>query len=58
LGKTLETIPANMTKLLNKTNFVSPSPQFNGKSATWSSTIALILKGECKLHGLKRCAVP
>ena len=25
----------------------------------WSSTIALILKdkGECKLHGLKRCAM-
>jgi hypothetical protein len=31
LDKTLETIPANITKLLNidKTNFVSPSPQFN-----------------------------
>jgi hypothetical protein len=31
LDKTLETIPANITKLLNidKTNFVSPSLQFN-----------------------------
>jgi hypothetical protein len=31
LDKTLETIPANITKLLNihKTNFVSPSPQFD-----------------------------
>jgi hypothetical protein len=31
LDKTLETIPANITKLLNidKTNFVSPAPQFN-----------------------------
>jgi hypothetical protein len=31
LDKTLEIIPANVTKLLNigKTNFVSPSPQFN-----------------------------
>jgi hypothetical protein len=31
LDKTLVTIPANITKLLNidKTNFVSPSPQFN-----------------------------
>ena len=31
LDKTLETIPANITKLLNidKTNFVSPPPQFN-----------------------------
>jgi hypothetical protein len=31
LDKTLETIPANIAKLLNidKTNFVSPSPQFN-----------------------------
>jgi hypothetical protein len=29
-------------------------------TATWSSTIALTLKdkGECKLHGLKRCAMP
>jgi hypothetical protein len=27
-------------------------------TAIWSSTIALILKGECKLHGLKRCAMP
>ena len=29
-------------------------------TATWSSTIALILKdkGECKLHDLKRCAMP
>ena len=31
LDKTLETIPANITKLLNndKTNIVSPPPQFN-----------------------------
>ena len=29
-------------------------------TTTWSSTIALILKDkrECKLHGLKRCAMP
>jgi hypothetical protein len=29
-------------------------------TAIWSSTIALILKdkGECKLYGLKRCAMP
>ena len=42
LGKTLETIPANITKLLNidKTNFVSPSPP---SSMLWTTPKQLLV---------------